>query len=123
MEVEPQNAALPAARGAGVPTLTAAVTRATPAVTAGTVMDGTGHAGPLWQTKTQEWREKNDQSQDPHSEATSTPTSTSPSPRSRSARAPSSTTPALLQRLKGQHLGSTVAGDRGRVRSGRGTRR
>ena len=48
MKVEPQNAALPAARGTGVPTLTVAVTRATPAVTAGTLTGTLGLAAACW---------------------------------------------------------------------------
>ena len=48
MKVEPQNAALPAARGTGVPTLTAAVTRATPAVTAGTLTGTLVLAAACW---------------------------------------------------------------------------
>jgi predicted metal-binding membrane protein len=48
MKVEPQNAALPAARGTGVPTLTAAVTRATPAVTAGTLTGTLMLAAACW---------------------------------------------------------------------------
>jgi predicted metal-binding membrane protein len=48
MKVEPQNAALPAARGTGVPALTAAVTRATPAVTAGTLTGTLVLAAACW---------------------------------------------------------------------------
>jgi predicted metal-binding membrane protein len=48
MEVEPQNTVLPAARGAGVPTLTGAVTRATPAVTAGTLTGTLVLAAACW---------------------------------------------------------------------------
>ena len=48
MKVEPQNAALPAARGTGVPTLTVAVTRATPAVTAGTLTGTLVLAAACW---------------------------------------------------------------------------
>ena len=48
MKVEPQNAALPAAQGTGVPALTAAVTRATPAVTAGTLTGTLVLAAACW---------------------------------------------------------------------------
>jgi hypothetical protein len=48
MKVEPQNAALPAVRGTSVPPLTAAVTRATPAVTAGTLTGTLVLAAACW---------------------------------------------------------------------------
>ena len=48
MEVEPQNATLPDAQGAGVPALTAALRRATPAVTAGTLTGTLVLAGACW---------------------------------------------------------------------------
>jgi predicted metal-binding membrane protein len=48
MKLEPQNAALPAARGTGLPTLTPAVTRATPAVTAGTLTGTLMLAAACW---------------------------------------------------------------------------
>lgn len=48
MKFEPQDAALPAARGSGVPTLTAAVTRRRPAVTAGTLTGTLVLAAACW---------------------------------------------------------------------------
>jgi len=48
MNAEPQTAAPPAARGAGVPALTGAVTRATPAATAGTLTGTLGLAAACW---------------------------------------------------------------------------
>jgi predicted metal-binding membrane protein len=50
MKGEPQNAALPAARGTGVPALPAAVTRATPAATAAALTGTLGLAAACWVT-------------------------------------------------------------------------